>query len=658
LGGTGMKKQFSFMLNFFVIGIILAGGFISYSYSSEKQSLLDETSNNLIEIAKGKSERINNHLSKMEEDIQTLQGSENVKRLLEQELVFEESVIKRDVDERSRIITKEVENYLRAHPEMTLKDLQGNNEFNDIAIQPVGKEGSKEFQDIAIQPVGKEGYSFVFDSQSLINYFHKEPRRVGYDYNTMEKTFPALWKMFKETSKEGSSEGFYYRDEPDGSISHKYGRFVQIPVKTADGISMSIGATAYVKDYKIIKGDSNYLEDFNKEKDYHNLILISSEGYVIYQAEEKIGLGTNLEWPVNLNKGLSETYFNAKESNQSFNGPFIRSYGEIYPKIFLMISVYDKSKLLGFVGLINEMDEIFEISKEIVGLGETEESYLVDNKNLLISPLTLEHLDMLVQLINTKNVEDCFSMESMEHTKHIETGSFFDYRGELVLGTHMPIFKVNWCLLTEVDKSELIDIPMKARLKRKIFILLPSILILTLIGFCIGNYFEKKNKKWKIKKYPCGTHRKIQPWYCKLMGGKCTTYPNGRCGMVIKTRNFFINLKLRYFFLFAIVFAIGYFFLINLFFDRIIYSLILSGLLSFILGFLMFSSGFKLKHLKSRKYLFLGAGAIVIYHLVHIPMEQYFNLVKPFNVFYWTPAIILYALGFLSLLNFLEKSVR
>jgi hypothetical protein len=618
-----MKKQFSFMIGFFIIGILFGGFFISYSYSSETQSLLDEVSNDLVETTERKTEEINFYFSKMEEDIQTLQESSEVKMLLEQDLVFDERTIKMDVDERARIITKEVENYIRAYPEMTLKDLQESESFQEVVIQAVGMtRETTSFQDIAVQPVGKGGYSFVFDSQSLINYFHKEPRRIGYDYNTMEHTFPELWSMFKETSEKGFSEGFYYRDEPDGTTSYKYGRFVQIPVKTADGISISVGTTAYVKDYKIVKGDSKNLESFNEMKDYYNLILVSSEGYVIYQTVKKGSLGTNLEWEVNSNLGFSKIYFNTKENNQvSFDGPFIRHYGEIYPKLFIMAPVYDESKLLGYIAIIDEMDEIFEISKEIVGIGETEESYLINDKKLLISPLTLEYLDILVQSINSENSENCFNETFPEHFERNESvSSFLDYRGEVVLGTHREIESIDWCLLTEVDKEEVM-MPMTKFLRNRIIFVGVIILLLTLVGFFVGKYFDKEVKGEKIRKYPSEI-------------------------------KFLKDLKLRYAFLFALFFAAGYLFIVTSLFQGFQNAKLfddIPDMLVFVVGFMIFIVGLKIRNMKVRHFILYGGLLICLRRMFDIPLQEY-QLLTGNTLIIWVPVLAMELMGFLLIL--------
>lgn len=354
-----MKSSFKLTLIFFLFGIFGGILLISYTYYSKTENFFDETLDNLNNIAESKTKRINNYLDSVEKDILILQESDEVKELLEQDLVFDESVIKEDVNQRARIITKDVENYL---------------------------------------------------------------------------------KNFKE----------------------------------------------------------NY--------DYNNLLLISPDGYIVYMAEKKEILGTNLEWLVNSDGGISKNYVSVKKKGDiEFYGPFVEFYGDIYPKISVMAPVYDKGNLSGFVTLLDEMDKIFDITEELNDFSETKETYLVDNEKFLISPIRNKDLDILVQSVYTENSEEC--LEDLEKFYNPKTGRveeheegveklerFLGYRGEEVLGTHSYILKLKWCLLTEISEEESIGLPVREMIKNRIIISVFAVLILTLIGYFVGRFFDKKRK--------------------------------------------------------------------------------------------------------------------------------------------------------------------
>ncbi len=212
--------------------------------------------------------------------------------------------------------------------------------------------------------------------------------------------------------------------------------------------------------------------------------------------------------------------------------------------------------------------------------------------------------------------------------------------------------------MSNIDKVEVL-ISMKKFLRNRILFVAVILLILGSIGFFIGRHFDKKNNKRKIKKYPCGIKRRVQPWYCQLMGGKCETYPNGRCGKVINTRNFFTNLKLKYYLLFALVFAVGYFFLITSFFQRwqsAMFLDVVPDLIFFIIAFSVFAYAFKLKN-KARKLLVWGAGLLCLVKLYEIPLQE-LQAIKTISPFLWYPSMIISVLSFLLILFFFEEVLK
>lgn len=56
-------------------------------------------------------------------------------------------------------VALQLELYLKAHPGMTIEELQKDPAFREIAVQPVGKTG----------------YTAVHDLESAVNLFHKNP---------------------------------------------------------------------------------------------------------------------------------------------------------------------------------------------------------------------------------------------------------------------------------------------------------------------------------------------------------------------------------------------------------------------------------------------------------------------------------------------------
>ena len=162
--------------------------------------------------------------------------------------------------------------------------------------------------------------------------------------------------------------------------------------------------------------------------------MISPNGEIIYCNQQIIDHnGENLLWEENLDEGDSKHFIIVKNDLKlSVFGPFIESYGDIYPKISIMNPVYDSDKkLLGFVDLTYNLKKIWEITGEKSGLGETGEIYLVDFDRLLISKLKNNNYNVLTQSIESENTDRCFGMENITgHVGHTPVDIFLNYNGD------------------------------------------------------------------------------------------------------------------------------------------------------------------------------------------------------------------------------------
>ncbi len=324
-------------------------------------------------------------------------------------------------------------------------------------------------------------------------------------------------------------------------------------------------------------------------------------------------------------------------------------------------------KFLGVVIIKLTTRQLAEITIERTGFEETEEVYIINREGYMVTPsrfLKGESKGVLVQIVDTENSRNCFEgielydphLGKLKEHEEKTLASFKDYRGENVLGIHKHFLEIESCILVEIDEKEVLD-SIKDFIKKQIIVSLIVIFILTVIGYFVGRYFDGKIKRNKIKRFPCGTFGKFRPWYCILVGGKCNTYPNGRCGKVIKTRKFLINLKLSHSILIALIFIIGYFFLVTSFFqgwqNAAFYDEI-SDLSAVFVLILLFFLGIKLK--KSAGFLISFGSLLAIFDkLVQIILEEYIFAFGFISSFYWIPGEIIGFIGlFLIFFGFKE----
>jgi hypothetical protein len=160
--------------------------------------------------------------------------------------IYEELLIKL----KALQVTDQINDYLKKNPELSIKDLQGDDVFREIAVQPVGETG----------------YTALMDSQSGYFYFHPQERLINTNSADLKNDLPDWWKIFDNTigDKCQESSGYYKWKEADGSVTDKFLYTTCVEEKTADGKSLFVGATNYLKEEDAKK----YLDKYEIKKDF------------------------------------------------------------------------------------------------------------------------------------------------------------------------------------------------------------------------------------------------------------------------------------------------------------------------------------------------------------------------------------------------------
>lgn len=149
-----------------------------------------------------------------------------------------EHLAQQNVKEISGHVVHEIELYLTAHPKMTLAELQQQ----------------KNFQRIALQKVGENGYTAIHEIPSGINRFHPNPEIENKSLIALGKDLPEFGRLIQEHLSGGGKElgGFYDWRDPDGKVRKKYMYLRPVSLKTADKVTLGLGATTYVDEYSLI----------------------------------------------------------------------------------------------------------------------------------------------------------------------------------------------------------------------------------------------------------------------------------------------------------------------------------------------------------------------------------------------------------------------
>ena len=134
---------------------------------------------------------------------------------------------------QAEAVASQVEVYLAAHPNLAIAELQKDERFKAIAVQPVGETG----------------YTALADYDTLFNRFHTNPKVVDTDLHDLREKRPAFWKIMGVSQGGKTAGGYYNWEEPDGSIREKYMWIAVARGRTADAVGLNVAATTYIDEF-------------------------------------------------------------------------------------------------------------------------------------------------------------------------------------------------------------------------------------------------------------------------------------------------------------------------------------------------------------------------------------------------------------------------
>lgn len=387
------------------------------------------------------------------------------------------------------------------------------------------------------------------------------------------------------------------------------------------------------------KSKSGYKEKFERANkqlesivaindEFNEVFILDSDGKIAATSHTLEEIGADFSGDAYFLKGkdglyLKNAYYDEdlKEKSMGMSAPVLdEKTGEVIGVIVAEIS----------------LKELIDIMTDRIGLGETGEVYVINKDKLLITPSRFFDNSIMAQKVDTENSQKCLSDieeyiskgEIFSHTQHNyenDPMKFLDYRGENVLGAHDIIPEMNWCVLAEIDESEALGIPKRQVVNKNIAVSFFSIIGLTLAGFVLGGRLEEVYLGKEIK----------ESKFAKVLS----------------------KIKIRYFFIFALVFSVVYFFVVTSFFQgwrNARFFDAVPDLIFFVIAFVIFGHAFKLKNLKTRRLLAWGAGLLCLIKLSEIPLQE-LQAIRTIFPFLWYPSMIITALSFLLILASFEE---
>lgn len=229
-------------------------------------------------------------------------------------------------------------------------------------------------------------------------------------------------------------------------------------------------------------GFAAYRSDYR----YHDLLLIDTQGNVVFSLAGEDDLGTNLlsgPWrTTGLAQGYSDALSQLGVTLTAFQ-PYAPSGG--LGSAFLVAPVLDAGRIEGAVALQIKLGNLLEVATDDTGLGQTGETVLAQDENeraLYINPL--------------KRIPDAaFRYEPVIETVAQPmqlalsgargTGVTYDYAGEEVVAAWRYIPDANWGMVVKIDTREALQ-AVQAMRQKWLWALVGLLLLVTVIAAALG----------------------------------------------------------------------------------------------------------------------------------------------------------------------------
>ncbi len=221
-------------------------------------------------------------------------------------------------------------------------------------------------------------------------------------------------------------------------------------------------------------------------KDIKSIFVLDKNGIVIASSNE-LDIGTD--------KSSCSCFFEAKKE------PFIRetyiSDKRIEELDFSAPVTDNEGEFLGVVVESFSTDKLNQITTDRKGLGETGKVYIINKDGYVITPLLFGEDTFPKQKVDTENSRNCFSMKvtGEKHIGHEAVAVSNDYQGIPVLGGHVYIPEMEWCLLAEITEEEAFGKAKKELILFAIFMFAITTVIAILAGSFIARSISRPIEK-------------------------------------------------------------------------------------------------------------------------------------------------------------------
>ena len=172
-----------------------------------------------------------------------------------------EDLGKNSIQSKAREVARHVESFLSHHAATDLSQLQNNEEFKALVMQPFGVSG----------------YTCLYEAGTGIMRIHPNPKLIDRDMRSLAETLPNWWAIFEPSLTGVEVSGYYDWIEPNKDLRSKYMTMTPVAA-TVLGKTFMVAATTYTDEFF---APLDFIKDKQKEVSTEYRNFISAQGRLI-----------------------------------------------------------------------------------------------------------------------------------------------------------------------------------------------------------------------------------------------------------------------------------------------------------------------------------------------------------------------------------------
>ena len=314
-----------------------------------------------------------------------------------------------------------------------------------IALVPMAVIGAVSYH-LSSEALEKQSFdnlesTLVLQKKALEDYFSERTRNLENlvdDVQILEQKEFAKMEAIKIQKQKQVSSFFKERFRDIRT-------FVDSPQQQAAFLALSSGATFA----EASREYSSFYSDWLKDRALGSLIMVASNGRIIYSNDEVIGTGISLRTAT----GTPElAAFERGGKDIAFTDFMPSSLRGNTPAAYFSAPLKQGKKTVGVILFHLPNDSFNRIMQDTVSLGETGEIYMVGPDGMFRTNSRYFEVSTLVNpsfLVDTESVAEGLADINGERV-------IINYRGAYVLSSYIPVkvAGVTWVLIVEIDQVE------------------------------------------------------------------------------------------------------------------------------------------------------------------------------------------------------------